>query len=179
MKEQNVARAYAKALIELADKDSIDVCKEITDFNVVINENNDLENLLFLDVFTAEEKQSVVGDVLAKLGTSPMLKNFLFYMIQEKRINLFPLVSKEAIVLDDHRKGFLRGTIEGSESEMSDEVFNKLKAFVASKIGSEPSLEYKTNDSITAGYKVTVEDLMLDATVDNQLNELKNTILDL
>lgn len=178
MKEQNVARAYAKALIELSDKDGVDICKEITDFNVVINENNDLENLLFLDVFTAEEKQSVVGDVLGRLKTSPLLKNFIFYMIQEKRINLFPLVSKEAIVIDDHRKGFLRGTIEGSESEMSDAVFSKIKAFVASKVGSEPSLSYKQSDKITAGYKVTVEDLMLDATVDNQLNELKNSILE-
>lgn len=179
MKEQNVAKAYAKALIELADKEGLDICKQITDFNVVINENNNLENLLFLDVFTPEEKQAVVGDVLSKLGTSPLLKNFLFYMIEEKRINLFPLVSKEAIVIDDHRKGFLRGTIEGSDASLPDVVFEKLKSFVAGKVGSEPNLEYKQNDKITAGYKVTVEDLQLDATVDSQLNELKNSILNI
>lgn len=177
MKEQNVAKAYAKALIELADSQGLDICKQITDFNVVINENNALENLLFLDVFTPEEKQAVVGDVLSKLGTSPLLKNFLFYMIEEKRINLFPLVSKEAIVIDDHRKGFLRGTIEGSDASLPDEIYAKLKSFVAGKIGSEPNLEYKQNEKITAGYKVTVEDLQLDATVDSQLIELKNSIL--
>lgn len=179
MKEQNVAKAYAKAMIELSEKESIDICKEVTDFSIIINENNHLENLLFLDVFTVEEKQAVVGDVFTKMGVSNLLKNFVFFMIQEKRIGIFPLVFKELTVLDDHKKGFLRGTIEGNETEMPNEIYEKLKSFVSGKIGATPNLEYKQNDKITAGYKVTVEDLQLDATVDNQLNELKNNILNL
>ena len=38
-------------------------------------------------------------------------------------------------------------------------------------------VSYKKNENITAGFKVTVEDLQLDATVDNQLRHFKSSVL--
>lgn len=177
MKEAIVAKAYAKSIYSLGEENKVDVTEELTKLTEVINESNDLETVLFLDVFTIEEKQAVINDVLGKLGLSGLVKNIIGFLLEEKRIGILPLVFKELVVIDDHKKGFLRGVIEGHEDQPADGVVEQLVSYLTAKVGSKPVLTYKKNENLTAGYKVTVEDLQLDATIDNQLNKLKSEIL--
>ena len=177
MKELIVAKSYAQAIIKLGDEKGVDVADEFTRLNVVINESNALENLMFLDVFTVEEKNDVLSIVSEKLKLSPIVKNFVLFLLQEKRIHIFPLIFKEIIVLDDHKRGFLRGKIEGTDEKIADEVKVKIKNYIEKRTGQKTSLDYCQNENVTAGYKVTVEDLQLDASLDNQLNKFKETVL--
>lgn len=177
MKEQIIAKAYAQSLVELSEENKLDLAGELTTLTETINKSNDLERLLFLEVFTAEEKLSVLDAVMAKLNLSQMTKNFMHFLVQEKRIGLMPMIFKNVIVIDDHKKGFLRGTIEGSEENIPADVKEKLKSYLKSKLGKEPVLEYSRNENISAGYRVTVEDLMLDASLENQLEKFKESVL--
>ena len=177
MKEQIIAKAYAQSIVELSEELKLDLAKELTTLSEAINKSNDLETLLFLDVFTIEEKLSVLDIVMDKLSLSQIIKNFLHFLIQEKRIGLMPMIFKNVIVIDDHKKGFLRGTIEGSDDSIPEDVKEKLKAYLHQKLGKEAILEYKKNENLSAGYKVTVEDLQLDATLENQLEKFKESVL--
>lgn len=177
MKEQNVSKAYAQSIVELSNELKIDLAQELTTLTEIINKSNDLETLLFLDVFTAEEKIAVLDEVLKKINASQITKNLMHFLVQEKRINLFPLIFKNVIVIDDHKKGFLRGTIEGSEDSISPEMKEKLKSYLQKKLGREPILAYSKSESVTAGYRVTVEDLQLDASLENQLEKFKDSVL--
>lgn len=177
MREQIIAKAYAQSIIDLAKAEGVDVATEMTKFNEVINENNKLENVFFLDVFTAEEKSAVAADIFGKMKISNIFKKFFMFLIQEKRLALFPLIFKEVIVIDDHNRGFLRGTIEGAGADVPADFKQKMQTYLEGKLGRKCDLEYKQTDKITAGFKVTVEDLQLDASLDNQLNKLKNSII--
>lgn len=177
MKEKIIAKAYAKSLVELGSELKVDVADQLTKLNVVINENNDLETVMFLDVFTIEEKMNVLSDVMSKLSLAPIVQNFVKFMIQEKRNQLFPLVFKEVVVLDDEAKGFLRGTIEGAGNDVDPAFQEKMHKFLSDKIGKKTQLAYVKNTNLTAGYRVTVEDFMLDASLDNQLNKFKSSVL--
>ncbi|MBC7713001.1 MAG: F0F1 ATP synthase subunit delta [Rhizobacter sp.] len=177
MKEQIIAKAYAQSIVELGVELKLDLVKELTTLTETINKSNDLETLLFLDVFTAEEKLSVLTDVMKKLGLSPITQNFMQFLIAEQRIGLMPMIFKNVIVIDDHNRGFLRGTIEGSEESIPADVKEKLKVYLQGKLGREPILEYKKSENVTAGYRVTVEDLQLDASLENQLENFKDSVL--
>ena len=177
MKEQIIAKAYAQSIVELGVELKLDLVKELTTLQEAINKNNDLETLLFLEVFTAEEKLSVLNEVMKRLGLSQITMNFMQFLIQEQRIGLMPMIFKNVIVIDDHNKGFLRGTIEGSEESIPADVKEKLKTYLQEKLGREPILEYKKSGTVTAGYRVTVEDLQLDASLENQLEQFKNSVL--
>ncbi len=177
MKEQIIAKAYAQSIVELAEENKLDLPKELTTLTETINKSNELETVLFLDVFTAEEKWSVLEAVANKLGLSQITKNLLNFLINEKRIGLFPMIFKNVIVIDDHKKGFLRGTIEGSESQINDSIKNELKSYLNKKLGKDVVLTYEQNEKITAGFRVTVEDLQLDATLENQLEKFKSDVL--
>lgn len=177
MKEQIIAKSYAQAAIALGKEKKIEIAKEFTKLQEMINSSNDFENVLFLDVFTIEEKKKVFSALADKAGVNTIVASFVDYLIQEKRIGLLPLIYKELIVLDDHDKGFLRGTIEGADAQLDQTVLNQIKSALKSKIGKDAEMTYVQNKNLTAGYKITVEDFQLDATVDHQLDEFKNSIV--
>lgn len=179
MKDKIIAKIYAQTFIELAKDSNFEIASELTKVTEVINVSNELENVLFLDVFTTEEKINVFTDVAKKISLNDTLTSAIKYLINEKRISLLPLIYKEVIVIDDYEKGFLRGTIEGNSESISSEHKEKLITAMKKEIGDKKAvLDYKQNSEITAGYKVTVGDLQLDATVDNQLNSFRDSVLE-
>ncbi len=173
MKEKQTAKAYALALMGL----DANVADELTLLTEVINSSNNLENVLFLGAFTTEEKTQVFSDLSQKLKLSALVRHFILFLIQEKRLGLFPLTFKEIIVLDDEKKGFMRGTIEGQEEVPSTELIEKMATYLKQKTSLTAKLNYKKSNSITAGYRVTFGDLQIDATLENQLERFKKTIL--
>ncbi len=177
MKESIIAKAYAQSVVELSTETKTDMIAELTTLTELMNKNNDLETVLFMGSFTNEEKASVLEAVCDKAGFSAMTKNFLLFLLGEKRIGLLPMIYKNVIVIDDHNKGFLRGTIEGSEDSIPEDVKTKLAAYLKNKLGVESRLVYSKSDKLTAGFRVTVEDLQLDATVDHQLDIFKESVL--
>ncbi len=177
MKESNVSKAYAGALLQLAKQGGVDIVKEFTAFTELINESTEFENLLFLDVFTVEERELVLKDVFAKSDYSELFKSFILFLLNEKRLSMMPMIFKELIVIDDHEKGFIRGTIEGSDEQIDQEAINKIIEFLNEKLGIKPELQYEKNSAITAGYKITVQDYQIDATLDGQLSELSKNII--
>lgn len=177
MKQQAVAKVYAKSLLELGDEKKVQIADELTKLTEVINKSNELENVMFLELFTLEEKKVVFTEVATKLGLSDITTETIKFLIDEKRIGILPMIIKEVIVLDDERKGFMKGTIEGTDAQVDPAFKAKIEAFLKNKFGKEPSLEYVQSPNLSAGYKVTVEDLQLDASLDNQLEQFKQSIL--
>ncbi|MBY0516076.1 MAG: F0F1 ATP synthase subunit delta [Bacteriovoracaceae bacterium] len=177
MKQQTVSKIYAQALLQLGEEKKVKVVDELIALTEMINKTNSLENVLFLDVFTQEEKKAVFADIAKKAGLAEVVVGMVNYLIEEKRIGLMPLIVKEMIVLDDERKGFLKGTIEGAELESDPKLIEKMKAFLKERLGKEPSLTYIQNKNISAGYRVTVEDLQMDASLDYQLDQFKQSVI--
>ena len=178
MKEKTIAKVYANTITEIGRDQNVDVATELTTLSETISASNDLENLLFLDIFTPEEKSDVFKKIGEKLNLSTVIISTILYLIQEKRIGLFPMIFKEVIVADDEAKGFMRGTIEGATDEISEDLKTKLMAKLEGELkGRKAILDYAKNTDITSGYKVTIGDLQLDATVDNQLESFRDSVL--
>jgi F-type H+-transporting ATPase subunit delta len=177
MKAQAVAKVYAKSLLELGDERKIKIADELIALTETINKSNELENVLFLEVFTLEEKKNIFIEVAKKIGLSQLTTEAIKYLIDENRIGVLPLIVKEVVVIDDERRGFIKGTIEGNTEAIDANYKAKIEAFLKAKLGREPHLDYVQNKNLTAGYKITVEDLQLDASIDNQLEQFKQSIL--
>jgi F-type H+-transporting ATPase subunit delta len=177
MKEVAVSKIYAHSLLELGAEKKDSIVEQFTKLTEIINKANLLENVLFLDVFTQDEKKNVFADIAKKYNFSDLMVGMVNFLIEEKRIGLLPLIVKELIVLDDEKKGFLRGTIEGAEDSLDEKIIEQMKQFLKERLGKEPQLKYVQNDMISAGYRVTVEDLQMDASLDYQLEKFKQSVI--
>ena len=70
----------------------------------------------------------------------------------------------------------LRG-VEGHGEKLAEEDKKKIEEFVQKQTGKKTELIYTQNTSLAAGYRITVEDLQLDASVEQQLNNFKQSIV--
>ncbi len=177
MKELLLAKIYAQALYDLAKAQHLDIEKEFTSFQEAISSSNDLENVLFLDVFSLEEKKMVLSDLFSHLKSPSLLVNFISFLLGEDRLKISLLIYKEMMVLDDNEKGLLRGTIWGAENKAPPAIVERYTKFLDKKLNSTVHLDYQSDSRILGGHRVLVDDLLLDATVNSQIEELKQYIL--
>lgn len=178
MNNQRLTRIYALSIFQLGKELGVDIVDEMIAFNELIRECNDLENLLFLEVFSLDEKHRVLSEVLQLEGKfSPLFCNFLFFLLQERRIGQLLTIYQELVVLDDEQKGFITGVIEGRGEEISPELQNQILDYLRDKLQLTPKLHYQQNLAITAGYKITAGNYQIDSRLDRQLTRLKEQIL--
>jgi F-type H+-transporting ATPase subunit delta len=177
MNNSQVSKSYAKAISEIAADSNVNFADEITKFSELISSSNELESLLFLDVFTADERVSILDELFAKSSFSPILINFVKFLILEKRFNLFNTIFKEIVIMEDLKLGFISGIVEGSDENPDNELLGQIKSYLEEKLSLKTKINYKLNKEITAGYKATIGDLQIDATIENQLKKFKQEIL--
>lgn len=177
MKEQEISKVYAESINQIASEKSVDVVSEIAKVADLLNKSNQLEQLLFLDTFESEDKVSVFNELAEKVNLHPLVSNFMVYLIEEKRVNLFNQIYKEIVSIDDREKGFLSGVIEGSQGQVDENFKNKIGAYLNKRLGKQVNFSYEKNEKVTAGYRVKVDDLLLDASLESQLEQFKKTIM--
>ena len=175
-KNSEISKAYAKAVFLLGEENNIDIISEFLSFNDLINKNQKFETFLFSGIYTLEEKEDVIKHIFKKSSYSSLFKNFMIFLIDQKRLNLFPLVFKNVIVIDDDKKGFIRGTIHGMDDKVNVEFLNKIVSYLEKKINKSVKLEYKKDTTVGAGYRVLVDNLQLDASLDHQLENIRKSV---
>ena len=174
MVQKKTVLPYARALMELGQENVVDELSKIMN---LIDQNRNLETLFFLDVFTTEEKLSVFSEIAKKVSLDKMVRDFVKFLFVEKRIFLLPPILKEVMVLNDHNKGIVRGTLSGRDQSPNAKLVGRIKEFLQKELEKEVKLVYKHSGNITAGYRATVEDLMLDASLDYQLERFRESTL--
>ena len=178
MKNSIVAKVYAQAVVKLAEEKSCPIFSDITAIIDLLNHSPMLEQVLFLKVFTEIEKNQILNDVLVKLEINQLTKNFLLFLLAEKRLSLLPQIYKELITIEDASKGFMKVYVEGPLDQLELKAQASLEKYLLEKLGYKSSITYKKNEKISAGYQVSAGDYLLDATLKTQLNSFKNTFFE-
>ena len=177
MKNETISRSYALALLEISKETKVDVKADLDKVWALIRESSEFESLLFMDVFSVEERKGVLGLVFEKTQLNKLTVNFIYFLIENKRFNLFPSIYTSLTMEQDLADGFITGVVEGSEENPDNEVIEKLKTHIEKELKQIAKLEYRQNSKITTGYKITCGDLQLDATLENQFDRLRKDIL--
>lgn len=179
MRSTTVAKVYARSLYQLGKESGIEsrIAKDCQVVQEIILSSNDLENLLYLEIFTAEEKREVFEAILAKTSVTPLMKNFLYFLIEERRMGLFPGIFQEVILMEDEAQNFIKARIHGKMDQLDPQEEKQICDYLKMKLGKNPVVEYVKNEEILAGVRVMAEDLHFDASFNHQLDLFKQTLL--
>jgi F-type H+-transporting ATPase subunit delta len=177
MRIEEIAKLYASTIYTMGKENNFSVVSDLSKIQELIYSCNDLENLLFLDIFTQEEKNSVILDLLKRIEISDLVTRLVSFLLNEKRIKLLPFIYKEVVLIEDEEKGFIHGKIKGSAQSIPSEDQRIIEGYLKNKLNKNPILKYEQDKEITCGYKIESGDYLLDATLDHQLERLKQSIL--
>ena len=173
MSGTRAAIRYAKAILSVAtdNQTAKKIQLEMDEIAHTIASNAALNEALKSPVVKLSEKAAVLDKVFNNF--SPELKSLFQTLAQNKRIDLLEEISLQYKQLYDQLNNKEVATVTTAvpmTSAMEAKVMAKLKTLSSKKI----SLKKTVDETILGGFILRVGDQQYNASVSNQLNELKN-----
>lgn len=174
MSSYRIASRYAKSLIDLAmEQGKFDrVLEDMTMFSNA-TQNHDLILLLKSPIVKPDKKEKVL-DALFKDRIDPLTHSFLQIMLRKGRESQLAEIAQEFINQYRVIKGISIVNIVSAEALSGDTIEQIRKKLVDSKL-THANIQFNTSvdKSLIAGFVISFEDKLYDASVKHQLDELR------
>lgn len=177
MASVGAARRYARALFGLArDAGELDAVRgELGSMAGVLDAAPELRGALFRPLHPAAERKAALAALADHLGASALLRNFLQFLIDQRRLIDFATIHAEFERLADEAGGRLRAEVI-SASPLAEPQVERLRDALARKSGREVAVEVSLDASLLGGVVAKVGDLVFDGSLRTQLRQLRTSL---
>ena len=177
MISQTIARRYAQALLALGREDGNyeTYGREVSDFAQAL-ETSDLAEALVNPIYPADSRRAVLDAVLAKMGPSKIVQNFLGLLQDKGRIGHARAIADYYQRLVDEVNNVKRATIT-TATPVGDDVKDQVLKALEKMTGTKVVLSAEQDEDIIGGIIAKVGDLTLDGSVRTQLRNLKESLI--
>lgn len=170
-------RRYAKALFSLAREESriAEVREEIGRLGKLLTESIELRGVLFQPLHPAAERRAVLAAVAERLGASRLLKHFLSFLLDQRRLVDWDEIEAEYGRLADSAAGLTHARVR-SATPLSEAQRERLQRALEQKSGGRVQLEVEVDPTLVGGVVVQVGDLVYDGSLRTQLRQLRASL---
>jgi len=172
-----VANRYARALVDLVlAPDSTlkpeDAVAQLREAAQMIRQSQELRIALLTPAIQKSRKRAVVAKLLEGRGGSHLIRNFLFVIIDHRRVdNLEEMVEAFELLLDE-RLGFVRAEVT-SAAPLDEQRSAGLQAELARLTGKRMRLRFTVDPSLIGGVIARIGSTVYDGSLRGQFSELR------
>jgi F-type H+-transporting ATPase subunit delta len=168
---------YANALADVAIEQgaTAPVLQQLGDFNAAYLSSPELRNILASPAVKKAEKRAVVEKISARLGSSKIVRNFLFVVIDHQRTRLLPEILRSFEEVVRERQGIAEARIS-SPVELSDAQKKQLADTLARLTGKDVQTTFTLDPKLLGGVLVRVGDTVYDGSLRNRLDRLRDRL---
>ena len=168
-----VGTRYAKALLDVtAKQDPHKTLSELRSASELISGSEDLHTALLSPAVSPSRKRAVIGRLIGPLNVSNAVRNFLFVVIDHRRVTELPAIVEAFDVLLDERMGFVRARVE-SAHELNDAQRSGLEAELSRISGRRAKIAYVLEPNLLGGVVARVAGKVYDGSVRGQFERLR------
>src|SRR5580693_6473504 len=169
-----VGRRYAKALVDVITTPGYrlepdQALKELRAADALIGASQPLHNALLSPAVSPSRKRAVMARLVEPMGISKAVRNFLFVVIDHRRVHEFSSIVEAFDRLLDERLGFVRGDVS-SAFALADAQRAELESELS---GKKAKLDYKVDPALIGGVVARVGAKVYDGSVRGQLEKLR------
>ena len=179
MRVQIVAKRYARALFSLGQEQGLEELRkyrdQLRDLAEVVNGSPELLQVFKTPVIRAEQKKAILQNILEKIGTEPMVRNFCLFLADQDRLPFFLDIERYFSHLLDEHEGILRGSLV-TATELAKKRKDSIREELEKRFRQNLVLDYEVDDNILGGLVLKVGDRIYDASLRAQLQSLKENI---
>ncbi len=176
-----VAARYARALADVAfdpkaASGGVDVLRaQLRSFGEAWTTSADLRNVLTNPAVPPARKRALLERLGQPLGLNRIALNFLFVLVDHRRIGLFDqvLASFDAIV--DERLGIVRADV-ATPAALNDSERQLMEQALRSLTGKQVRVHYEVDPSLIGGAVTRIGSTVYDGSVREQLRLLKEQL---
>ncbi len=168
------ARAFADVVVDLK-LDANQVRQQLQALVDVVNSSVELRRVWENPAIPAEQKRRVLDAIVAKLGVSKPVRNFIAVLIDHHRIAALSDIARQFAVELDHRLGFTEAEVS-SARELSPEEKHALERQIERVSGKKVRARYTTDRALLGGAVVKLGSTIYDGSVRGQLEKLRQEL---
>ena len=175
MKSASLQYANALADIALAQGAANAVNKQLADVGAMYAESAELENFLTSPAVDHGAKHAVIEKLLARIGASKIIRNFLFVVMDHQRAHLLPeiIVAFQDVVR--RRQGVAEAEIS-SATELSAAQKAEFAFTLERLTGKRVETKYSLDAALLGGAVVRIGDTIYDGSLRSRLNEMRTRL---
>lgn len=174
------ANRYARALADvvLARNSPIsaaDAVAQLRSAEQLITGSDELRNALLTPAIQTARKRAVMGRLLEELGTSTIIRNFVYVVIDHRRIPIISDIREAFELLIDERLGFARAEVSSAEpldARRSSEIESEL----SSMTGKRMRLRFAVDPALLGGVVARIGSTVYDGSLRGQLQQLRRQL---
>ncbi len=176
MSQGVIARRYAKALINLAEKDLENTGKSLTALADVYSNSAELSEVLSDTKVSSQIKQNVLKKILKKIKVSKLVDTFIRYLLAKRRIVLLPNIERAFNLLLQEKLGRIEAGITVAQ-EIPEVTVGKLEKAISRYSGKEVSVNITIDPAIIGGIVTRIGSVVIDGSIHTQLNQIRQSII--
>ena len=171
-----VATRYAKALADVttaagAGLSPADALAQLRGFESALDDSQELRNALSTPAVPASRKRAVVGRVADILKLAQVARNFLFVLIDHRRIGLLGAILNSFEVLVDERMGFARAEVS-TPRQLTEAQRGAVHAQLEQLTGKRIRMQVAVDPALIGGVVARIGSTVYDGSVRGQLRTL-------
>ncbi len=171
------ARRYARALFALArETDRVEaVRRELDSVAQTLEKSPELQQVLTRPLQPATQRRAVVRALSAGLEISESVRNFLCFLVDQRRMIAYPAIRTEFARLADEAAGRTRGELV-TASRLREEQLDRLRSALSARTGQEVELSVRVDPALLGGAIAKVGDVVFDGSLRTQLAQLRGNL---
>jgi F-type H+-transporting ATPase subunit delta len=158
--------------IALAQGAAEPAAKQLHDFGAAYAQSAELRTFLASPAVSIKAKHEVLEKIVARLGASKIIRNFLFVLTDHRRTQLIPEVIAAFHVVVRQRQGVAEAVVS-SAIELSAAQKKEMAATLARLTGKKIEAKYALDPALLGGAVVRIGDTIYDGSLRSRLNEMR------
>ncbi len=171
-----VANRYAHALVDIVMASGSplqpqDALAQLSAVEGLLQESPELRTALETPAIQTSRKRAVMGDLLARIGSSPLIRNFIYVVIDHRRIGIISDVREAFEQQLDERLGFARGEVS-SAAPLTAPLSASLEAELSKLTGKRMRMRFEVDPALLGGVVARIGSTVYDGSVRGELRQL-------
>jgi F-type H+-transporting ATPase subunit delta len=176
------ASRYARALADLAfdPKRGVNpenVAGELALFAGAIETSSDLRSVLLSPAVAPARKRAVVAQLAVQGGISGLVRNFLYVLIDHRRIAMLPEIREAFRTLTFERMGMVEANVSAAR-EVPAGQREKVAERLGRLTGKRVQCRFAVDQSLIGGMVARIGSTIYDGSVQGQLKVLRRKLME-
>ena len=178
MSQGIIARRYAKALMNLADKsnDLINTGLSFSKLSEVFKDSTEMREVLSDTKISSHVKQKILKDILIKIKAPELVDKFSRYILFKRRFSLLPEIERAFNFFVQEKLGRIEARVTVAHDLQKGDV-GKLEKAISKYSGKEVKISINVDPEIIGGIVTRIGSIVIDGSINNQLNNIRKTII--
>ena len=170
---------YSRALFEVTKEvnDLEKTERDLKNFQSLIDSIQEIKNFIHNPTQSKENQNQVINLIAEKLNFSKNLKNFMFLLIEKRRIFFVRKIINSFLKLCSQKRGEVKASLISSK-ELSETEIESISRELSSSMGSTIKFDYKVDKELIGGLKLQLGSFMIDTSIKNKLKKFEQKMLE-